>query len=528
MNKNLQKRIYALLTDENNKARTGTGTQTRDRDENTNTNDTTSVSTSEYDVEPFTIINNFEASANDTSLFEAQNTRILGMPHQFLSTADMRIDENKNFGYCFAKDIYMEKPILTLMPGKPNYLPDYSAADKKIFGSLASEFNNENSKSVLEQLISDHGETRYYDFKSDYTRYITYVNLMCRVAAIFLGIGNEKGPDGVTLYKHYNWANYQSFVGYSVPESVKDNGDILKAAEDYFENLKDDLTHGQRCYVNFFMDPSTTISENISNSTQKSQLEGAFDSMEGIVKEANMLLNSISSAGSEIGNFVSNAGEAILGLADTVTLGLFKNMLGLAEKEVLHGANLIFPEVWMDSEYSKSYSITMNFISPYGDDEAIYLNILVPIIHALCLALPRQSSANSFSSPFIVRGYSPGWFSIDMGMVEQIQIDKGPEQSWNVRGLPTQAKVTMTIKDLYSQLMISPSNKPFLFLANQGLIDYLGSMCGMDLTEPNIVLKVQVVRALLFSKVADIVPNTSRKLRESFLNKMKNLSLFNA
>ena len=115
-----------------------------------------------------------------------------------------------------------------------------------------------------------------------------------------------------------------------------------------------------------------------------------------------------------------------------------------------------------------------------------------------------------------------------MGMVEQIQIDKGPEQSWNVRGLPTQAKVTMTIKDLYSQLMISPSNKPFLFLANQGLIDYLGSMCGMDLTEPNIVLKVQVVRALLFSKVADIVPNTSRKLRESFLNKMKNLSLFNA
>ena len=167
MNKNLQKRIYTLLTDENNKARTGTGTQTRDRDENTNTNNTTSVSTSDYDYEAITFANNLKASANDTSLFEAQNTRILGMPHQFLSTADMRIDENKNFGYCFAKDIYMEKPILTLMPGKPNYLPDYSAADKKIFGSLTSEFNNENSKSVLEQLISDHGETRYYDFKSD-------------------------------------------------------------------------------------------------------------------------------------------------------------------------------------------------------------------------------------------------------------------------------------------------------------------------------------------------------------------------
>src|SRR5699024_4261261 len=160
-------------------------------------------------------------------------------------------------------------------------------------------------------------------------------------------------------------------------------------------NLATDVLVGQRSYVNFYVDPSTSVNESLSNTTQKSQLEGAFDSVEGIVKEASMLLNSISSAGDSIQQFMTSAGEAVLGLADTVTLGLFKNMLGLAEKEVLHGANLIYPEIWTDSEYSKSYSIQINLVSPYGDKEAIYLNVLVPMIHALCLALPRQSSANS-------------------------------------------------------------------------------------------------------------------------------------
>lgn len=454
--------------------------------------------------------------------FEAQNTRILGIPHQFLETADMRIDSANNFGYCFAKDIYMEKPIVTFMPGKVNYLPDYSKADKKAFGSLMGDMDNANSKKALEELMSDHGETRYYDFASDYHSYILYVNLMCRVAAVYLGIENSIGPDGKTKYKAYDWADYQAYNNYQSP--VKDDGGILKVIENIGDTIKqkvsqlsDDLLVGSRNYVNFFIDPSSSINENLSNSTQKSSLEGAFDSVEGIVKEASMFLNSMSGAGDEIGQFVTNAGEAVLSLANGVTLGLFKNMLGLAEKEVLHGANLIYPEIWMDSDYSKSYTIQMNLVSPYGNKEAIYLNVLVPIIHALCLALPRQSSANSFSSPFILRGHSQGWFSIDMGMVESITIDKGPEQSWSVEGLPTQAKVTLVIKDLYSQLMMSPSNKPSLFFSNQGLMDYLGVMCGVNLTTPNIVFKIMSVKALLAS-INDIPNNFYRKMTENFRN----------
>ena len=455
----------------------------------------------------------------DAGSFETQNTKIFGLPHQFLETADFRIDAANNFGYSFAKNIYMEKPMVTLIPGKPNYLPDYSGGDKEMFGKLLGDYdNNSNAQSLLNTLINSNEESRYYDFVSDYTNYIKYVNLMCRAAAIFLNIGDREGPDGKTAYKDYNWANYQSFSNYSSQTEDKslfgDGSGISSAAS----TLYSDAVSGERTFVNFIIDPNSSVTENIGNTTQKSQLEGAFDSMEGIVKEATMFMASTSSVGSNIQSALTFAGEKILELGNAVSFGLFKKLLGLAEEQVLHGSNLIYPEIWMDSEYSKTYSIKINLMSPYGSRESIYLNIFVPMFHALCLTLPKQTSANSFTSPFLVRGYSTGWFAIDMGMVESIDIDKGPEQSWTVEGFPTQVTVTLTIKDFYSQLMMTKSDEIKLFWTNQGLIDFLGVTCGLDLSRPNIIVKLDVLTMLLSGAVTDLVPLTYLKLTESFKN----------
>jgi hypothetical protein len=143
------------------------------------------------------------------------------------------------------------------------------------------------------------------------------------------------------------------------------------------------------------------------------------------------------------------------------------------------------------------------------------------MFHALCLALPKQTSANSFTAPFLIRGYSQGWFAIDMGIVESIDIDKGPEQSWSAEGLPTEVDVTLTIKDFYSQLMMTKSNEIRMFWTNQGLIDFLGVTCGLDLSKPNILVKLDVLGMLLMGKVADIIPNTYLKLTEGFKNKIR-------
>lgn len=525
---NLKSRIREILNNDINRQRTGDkniGVNTRD-----NNNNQSNISTENgkyyYDIFRYSSTNTLNTKAE--SVFNAQNTKMLGIPHQFLPTTDFRIDAGNNFGYCFAKDIFMEKPVVTMMPGKVNYLPDMSAANKKVFASLSNDVNNSNSKKALDELISNSEESRYYDFASDYSQYIRYVNLLCRICAVYLGIENLIGPDGKTNYLHYDWANYQTFNTYSAP--VKDNQGALSVIEDIAEaidkavnTLKTDILAGYRQYVHFYVDPSTSVNESMSNTTQKSQLEGAFDTTEGIIKETSMLLQSVSGMGEYAKDMLTNAGEGILSLANAATLGFFKNMLGLAQKEVLHGANLIYPEIWMDSEYSKSYTVKLNLVSPYGNKEAIYLNIFVPLLHALCMSLPRQSSANSFSSPFLIRAYCKGWFACDMGMVESITIDKGPEQSWTVDGLPTKVEITMNIKDLYSQIMISPSNKPSLFFSNQGMIDYLGSMCGVDLTVPNIVLKARTVRALL-TGVNDIPNNIYRDLTQNLHQTIRNFT----
>lgn len=503
MNSNLQKRVYSLLT-----SRTGD-----------NSGNATNVEQQEniYDIKDVnSYLSSLSAQAAANGNYEKMNTNIFGMPYHFLESTDMHMDGNNRFGYAFFNHIYMEKPIATLMPGKMVFLPAFSKNKKNIFSSLAADTDNQNSKSALEELISEEAGSRYYDFATDYTAYMNYVNLMCRVCAVYLGLGKENGytaPDGGS-YTTYDWKNYHSVQGYTTPSSTSDNN-LLSNVKDFFKTVADDLTAGQRCYVNFYIDPNTSVSENLSNTTQASQLEGLFDTAEGLIKEVQMITNTVGGEG--ISGFIDTAMGKMEDLANAATLGVFADLLGLG-KQVLNGSNLIYPEIWTDSDYSKNFQIQINLASPYGSKEAIYLNILVPMMHALCLGLPRQSTENSFNSPFLIRGYCQGWFSIDMGMVESISIDKGPEQSWTVEGLPTQVKITLNIKELYSSLMMSPSTKPSYFFSNQGLIDYLGVACGVDMTVPHVYFNFRLASALLAGKVMDIPNNIYRTMAQSVQN----------
>ena len=47
-------------------------------------------------------------------------------------------------------------------------------------------------------------------------------------------------------------------------------------------------------------------------------------------------------------------------------------------------------------------------------------------------------------------------------------------------------------------------------------------MCGLDLTKPNSIVKIDVVQMLLANKVSDIIPNNYYKLTEGFKNKVRN------
>ena len=64
--------------------------------------------------------------------------------------------------------------------------------------------------------------------------------------------------------------------------------------------------------------------------------------------------------------------------------------------------------------------------------------------------------------------------------------------------------MTVSVKDLYSNLMISSTKQSALFFQNQGLIDFLSVTCGVDITRPNLELKVETMLAMLTNKTFDI------------------------
>lgn len=457
--------------------------------------------------------------------------KLFGLPHQFLSTADYRIDNSNEgtglnrinkasgMGRKFLQEIIAEAPILTIIPGNANFLPDYSKADKSSFSLLAAAVDNNGgddaAKKALKDLVSDNAESRYFEFVSDYSNYINYVNLLCRVTAILMGLGDKKMPGTNDTYRKYDWGNYKFWKNYKAERS--NHKTIFDEVDKITETIK-----GTHQYLSFYVDPSTSFSESTSNDTSKSQIESKFESMEGIVKELSFFANS--NALKDMNSMVSGTFTSVLeGLENMGSdEGFFKNLFGRG-KEIVNGSNLIFPEIWGDSAYNKSYTVNMELTSPYGDKHSIYLNVFVPMMHVLALALPKQTTANAYAAPFIVKMFAKGWFSCEMGIIDSLQIEKAPEQAWSVDGLPTSVKITMSVKDLYSNLMMSPSNKPSLFFANQGMMEFLCATCGVDLSRSNIELKVQIGLSLFASKLTDIVPSTSRKFLENISTKLGGL-----
>ena len=116
MSNNLKNRVTEVLRTNKIQPRTP---------ENDTTSDTATISKPGYSVDMSKYSTTIADMVSETQDIDKQNTKIFGLPHQFLETADIRVDNNNNFGYQFLTNIYAERPIVTLMPGKMIYLPDY-------------------------------------------------------------------------------------------------------------------------------------------------------------------------------------------------------------------------------------------------------------------------------------------------------------------------------------------------------------------------------------------------------------------
>ena len=446
---------------------------------------------------------------------------ILGMPHQFLPITDPRIDDVEligdvdQFGRTYSERIIKHIPLLCMTPGSPAFMAGFSKEQKnKIIGKLADW-----TEERLESIFGNRNSGKYYSLKYAYTEYFYYVNAMLRSAAYFLEIQDvEIYPN--TKLGTMNWL-YSPVTKVNETSSIYSIGNLSNFLGPYAGSIA------------FYVDAGTTADDNFSNSTGASQLDSTMNSLSDTGRELNFLIGNVGGVAglkldaltgsddldSKIGDLQSKV-DNVLG-----SNSILGNILGKAQT-LLAGGRLIFPEIWTDSSFSRSYSCSMKLVSPAGDKLSIFLNILVPIYHLLGFTLPRESTNQAYFSPFLVRAYYKGLFNVDMGIITNLSITKGDEGEWSIDGIPTVANVSFEIKDLYDGMYMSKQtlDTDEGILSNIQELDYIANSCGVNVNDHEVMRMVSMAVSLGFTSVKDKVTiGIFGKVAEYFNQKTQNI-----
>lgn len=245
-----------------------------------------------------------------------------------------------------------------------------------------------------------------------------------------------------------------------------------------------------RSYIPFLCQSNISISETFSNSTKEHPIMGSINS-----------LSEQSSDAKGIGGAqeIINQAQSIMGGADFMT-----KMSEMANKALKRGAGelvsnvsemgaimngdgkLLVPEIWASSSYSRSYSVDFKFWSPTGDIVSIFENVYIPYLLLMVLAMPLQTGYHSYVSPFAVKVFSKGLFSVDFGMIESLTITRGDGANDRTRtNFPRSIKVSVSVKDLSPTLMLSLGGGAFWKYkrANSGLTEYIATMCNLSIAD---------------------------------------------
>lgn len=482
--------------------------------------------------------------------------RLFGIPHQFTEYCDYRVYTNSQsnarakVGRTFIENILYEAPVLTVIPGKPLYLP--GAKNKKALSLALMQGANGKLSSLIANLDEQNlnEKLRYYDFSPDYLTYMKFVNILCASAAAFLDLGETEipGPNGPTKLTSYLWQNYRwesdkfEFVSDRLVKSMpqvaksvvseigklansiksgvtgiissvtgsKTDGEITafdKTEDEAVESELNDILQNS-AFVQFFVDSGAGMSESSSNAVTQSKLQGIFDSASDLSKEVAFIANSGSIKTEELTGSLNEAMDALnekLFEGGNGAITTMMSRLLSAGSNIIKGDTMIFPQIYQNSTYTKTYQIKVDLRAPLGNRLSYFLNILVPLFHLMALALPRQSTANSYSSPFLVKAYIPGVISCNLGIVQSIAIEKASHNAdaWTVDGFPNEVSVTLDIVDLYSDLSMTPNGDITLFLANSSLVEYIATNCGVNLVTPQLSNRVSMFSSAVVQGLED-------------------------
>ena len=487
---------------------------------------------------------------------------IFGVPYQFLPSTDCRIgangfsDDLEQAGYEFVERILSRMPLLYITPGNTSFMGGSSEnARTALMGSMGVDGETSSS---LNAMLKDYSG-KLYTIMPAYAEYFNYVNPMCRAGAIFLGI-NEKTLNGKSL-DTYHWGTREGppYDIYVEEEETPDTTEDVTSTEmdvdnteteeeeydwskdaETFEKPESSLTEDLKQFlyydncIAFYINSEASFQESFTNETGDTTLASAINGLSDKAREIQFLLGTASSAVGEafdkVDGTLSDIKQQINNIVNRVSKGnsIFSTIAN-SVKTIVSGGRMLFPQIWTNSNFSKSYNISIKLTTPSYDPFSWWLNIYVPLCHLAALVLPRSEYVNSYTAPFLVKAFYRGMFNIDMGIITEMSFNRGKEGSWTKDGLPTVVDVTFTIQDLYSAMGMTSVGSMFkgTTLQNVAEMDYLANLCGININEPDVFRMARLWATFnIKNKVTDYLPNLSLNIGSSLRN--KGMSIYNS
>ena len=457
-------------------------------------------------------------SQSVVKLMSTKTKGIEGLPYQFMETVDRRI-LNTDVGRKYGERIFGRLPLLFLTPCEPLFMDDFDNASRN--AAMEALLGNTNN---ISELVN--GSGRYYSVKFNYAEYYTYLNTMLGCVAAYLS-DNEGG----CLF------NKKIAIGDEDPREIGkiDWSNELNSSFKTFFSSKENIV--------FYLDGLDTVSESFTNETTQSSIASTINGFSDTAREVKFLFGENGNAmadlinsGSEITN---NITSSLQGAVTNVAGGIVGSLSNKGVNTVLNGGKIIFPEIWSDSDFSRSYNIEIKLRSPDHDNLSIFLNIIKPYCKLLALAMPRarvDSSGvldpNAYGSPFLVKAFSKGMFNIDMGIITSMTVNKGATCCWNDDGLPTQIDISLEIKDLYSKLAMStldvlhPIQSISGIVNNTAYMDFLANMAGLNIAQMEVGRRITMAYYLSQTYLGTGASSVFNKLDQgvsNLINKLYNI-----
>lgn len=442
-----------------------------------------------------------------------------GMPFQFTALSDRRYyadttdydtdsDNCDQYGRLFAKTIVADTPMVVFTPGLPRFLTSETlgiSASAEEQQSLANYVYGGEANSTMQKLLNTDKNMEYFSLGVTTTEYFKYVNTLTRTSAKLMGIGDMKyhssAKNSKTL-QDIDWGKYNADI-----DSKSQLSDVL----------------GMDGGVAFAFDPQSGISASLSNQTTESSIASQINSYASQVRELEFIAGA--SAASGILNGLQGTINGLVGIGQggDASQDTGKNMfsrIGTGISNVVSGLNMKFPLIWANSTHNKSYSCEMKFVSPYAALFSCWRYVLVPFFHLLPFAAPRATkSVNSYTSPFLIRAYSKGYFNVEMGMIEGMTYKTfGEGDLITADGIPMQIDCDVQFSDLYKTLSLctAAGSNFALFFNNTGLIDLLGTLSGVNMCRTSIQDRLSLFVISSYNAIMDYGTNFRRKISDKF------------